>query len=114
MSTVRALRKEEDPVTAGRGGGEPALVAVTAAPAVAAPIVHNAGLLWLRSNGISMVLWVISIGMLLGIWYIGTKYKLEFYIRFTNVPTPGEVLQCPRSMSRGNSCSISASACAAS
>lgn len=92
MSTVRALRKE-DPVIADRGGEEPALVAVTAAPAVVVPIVPNSALLWLRGNGVSMVLWVISIGMLLGIWYIGTKYKLEFYIRFTNVPTPGEVLQ---------------------
>lgn len=92
MSTVRALRKE-DPVIAVRGGEEPALVAVTAAPAVVVPIVPNSALLWLRGNGASMVLWVISIGMLLGIWYIGTKYKLEFYIRFTNVPTPGEVLQ---------------------
>lgn len=93
MSTVRALRKEADPVTAGPGGGEPALAAVTAAPVAAVPVVHNAALLWLRRNGVSMVLWVISIGILLGIWYIGTKYKLEFYIRFTNVPTPGEVLQ---------------------
>jgi NitT/TauT family transport system permease protein len=26
-------------------------------------------------------------------WYLGTKYRLEFYIRFKNVPTPYEVYQ---------------------
>jgi len=25
-------------------------------------------------------------------WYLGTKYKFEFYIRFKNVPTPYEVV----------------------
>lgn len=92
MSTVRALRKE-DPVIADRGGEEPAPVAVITAPPLVAPIALNPALLWLRENGVSMLLWVISIGILLGVWYVGTKYKLEFYIRFTNVPTPGEVLQ---------------------
>jgi len=27
------------------------------------------------------------------VWYLGTKYKFEFYIRFKNVPTPYEVFQ---------------------
>lgn len=34
-----------------------------------------------------------SIAALFGFWYLGTKYQLEFYIRFKNVPTPYEVLQ---------------------
>lgn len=95
MSTVQALRKEDDPVTEGRGADAPALVAAVtkSPPALQAPVARNPALLWLRSNGVSMLLWVVSIAMLLGIWYIGTRYKLEFYIRFTNVPTPAEVLQ---------------------
>jgi NitT/TauT family transport system permease protein len=95
MSTVQALRKEDDPVTGGRGADAPALVAAVtkSPPALQAPVARNPALLWLRSNGVSMLLWVVSIAMLLGIWYIGTRYKLEFYIRFTNVPTPAEVLQ---------------------
>lgn len=34
----------------------------------------------------------VSIGALFLIWYLGTRYKVEFYIRFKNVPTPDEVL----------------------
>ncbi len=35
----------------------------------------------------------ISIAALFLFWYFGTKYRLEFYIRFKNVPTPYEVYQ---------------------
>lgn len=35
----------------------------------------------------------LSIATLLAIWYFGTKYRFEFYIRFKNVPTPVEVLE---------------------
>jgi len=95
MSTVQALRKKADPVAADREADGPApLAAVIKSPQeIQAPAARNPALLWLRSNGVSMLLWVISIAILLGIWYIGTRYKLEFYIRFTNVPTPAEVMQ---------------------
>jgi NitT/TauT family transport system permease protein len=96
MSTVQALRQNGDP---DEEGGEnapqaPVAAAIIRPPlAVQPPAARNPALLWLRSNGVSMVLWAVSIGILLGIWYVGTRYKLEFYIRFTNVPTPAEVLQ---------------------
>lgn len=48
---------------------------------------------WLRANALSMALWIVSIAALIGFWYLGTKYRWDFYLRFTNVPTPGEVLQ---------------------
>jgi NitT/TauT family transport system permease protein len=35
----------------------------------------------------------VSIGVLFLIWYLGTRYRFEFYIRFKNVPTPAEVLK---------------------
>ena len=35
----------------------------------------------------------VSLGGLFLIWYLGTKYRWDFYIRFKNVPTPYEVLQ---------------------
>lgn len=35
----------------------------------------------------------ISIGALFLVWYVGTKYRLDFYIRFKNVPTPFDVFQ---------------------
>lgn len=94
MSTVQALRKNGDPLAEDHEAGSPAPVAAVIRPPLAQqPPAARRPLLWLHSNGLSMLLWVVSICMLLGIWYVGTRYKLEFYIRFTNVPTPAEVLQ---------------------
>ena len=36
---------------------------------------------------------LVSVGTLFLIWYLGTKYRFEFYIRFKNVPTPDQVFQ---------------------
>jgi NitT/TauT family transport system permease protein len=47
----------------------------------------------LERHGIAGLLAIASLGALFAIWYLGTKYQLEFYIRFKNVPTPAEVLQ---------------------
>jgi NitT/TauT family transport system permease protein len=46
-----------------------------------------------RDRIITAALACISIGALFLFWYVGTKYRLEFYIRFKNVPTPYEVYQ---------------------
>lgn len=46
-----------------------------------------------REQVIKAILGCVSIFAVFAFWYIGTKYKLEFYIRFKNVPTPYEVFQ---------------------
>lgn len=46
-----------------------------------------------RERLITALLGGISIATLFLFWYFGTKYRLEFYIRFKNVPTPYEVYQ---------------------
>jgi NitT/TauT family transport system permease protein len=46
-----------------------------------------------RARAISLALWTISIGALLAFWYLGTKYRWDIYLRFTNIPTPVEVLK---------------------
>lgn len=46
-----------------------------------------------RDRLITALLGGISIAALFLFWYFGTKYRLEFYIRFKNVPTPYEVYQ---------------------
>src|ERR1700722_14669723 len=46
-----------------------------------------------RDQVVSALLACVSIGALFLFWYLGTKYRIEFYIRFKNVPTPYEVLQ---------------------
>lgn len=47
----------------------------------------------LNRQGITAILAIVSIGALFLVWYLGTKYQLNFYIRFKNVPTPDDVLQ---------------------
>jgi NitT/TauT family transport system permease protein len=44
-----------------------------------------------RERLITLALACISISSLFLVWYLGTKYRFEFYIRFKNVPTPAEV-----------------------
>jgi NitT/TauT family transport system permease protein len=46
-----------------------------------------------REQLVAMLLGALSISLLFLFWYVGTRYKLEFYIRFKNVPTPYEVFQ---------------------
>ncbi len=95
MSSVQALRKEGDPAAVKCADGGPVPVAAVIRPPLAQrpPVARKPAMMWLRSHGASMLLWLVSIGILLGIWYVGTRYRLEFYIRFTNVPTPADVLQ---------------------
>jgi len=47
---------------------------------------------WVANNFLSVLLWCVSLGALFALWYFGTKYRVDFFIRFTNIPTPGEVL----------------------
>src|SRR5581483_3239974 len=44
-----------------------------------------------RERIIALALACVSLGTLFLVWYLGTKYRFEFYIRFKNVPTPAEV-----------------------
>jgi NitT/TauT family transport system permease protein len=46
---------------------------------------------WLRRHALDGLLGVLSILGLLAIWYLGTKYRVDAFIRFTNIPTPMEV-----------------------
>jgi NitT/TauT family transport system permease protein len=63
----------------------------TAAPAV--PAARGAlRVRAVRAHAGTAALWVLSLSLLLAFWYVATRYKLDFYIRFTNIPTPAEVL----------------------
>jgi NitT/TauT family transport system permease protein len=47
---------------------------------------------WLRDNGWGILM---GAGSLLGVvlfWHVATTYRWDFYIRFTNIPTPLDVL----------------------
>lgn len=47
----------------------------------------------LQGLAIRLALAAVSIGVPLLLWYLGTRYRVEFYIRFQSVPTPLEVIQ---------------------
>lgn len=46
-----------------------------------------------RAFGVRIAFALISIGVPLAVWYLGTRYRVQFYIRFENVPTPFEVFR---------------------
>jgi NitT/TauT family transport system permease protein len=66
------------------GGGSPP-------PAQAASRIGQRLRVW-SPTLVSALLWVVSVSSLLAFWYLGTKYRWDLYMRFTNIPTPAEVL----------------------
>ncbi len=76
-----------------------------------APQVVTPGLLWslaeglvdlVRRNALKVVLSGISVGGLFAVWYLGTRYQVDFYIRFRNIPTPWSVFEEARNVLGGN------------
>lgn len=47
----------------------------------------------LKQHGVASALAGASVLGLFLIWYLGTKFQVDFYIRFKNVPTPHEVMR---------------------
>jgi NitT/TauT family transport system permease protein len=70
-----------------------------AAPAAPRPAVAAAAAVprWrseqMRSRMLSAMLWIVSLAALYAVWHFGTLHRWDFYIRFTNIPTPDEVFQ---------------------
>ncbi|MBX3622675.1 MAG: ABC transporter permease [Rhizobacter sp.] len=48
---------------------------------------------WLQRQGLAPVLAACSLGGMLLFWHLVTTYRVDLYIRFTNIPTPAEVWQ---------------------
>ncbi len=80
-------------------------------PQGSTPQVATPGMLWslvesaadfVRRNTLKAVLSAISVGGLFGVWYLGTKYQVDFYIRFRNIPTPWSVFEEARTVLSGN------------
>jgi NitT/TauT family transport system permease protein len=62
------------------------------APVAAQPVIRAARLLgWIRSHLGDWLLAIVSIGTVLLLWELATRFRVDFYIRFNNIPTPGEV-----------------------
>jgi len=66
---------------------EPAPLLTPPAPL---PAQHLAA--WVRGVLPNVLMAALSLGLFVALWYFATKYRWDFYIRFTNIPSPGEVL----------------------
>jgi NitT/TauT family transport system permease protein len=47
---------------------------------------------WSQSSLCQWLLGIASISAVLLFWYLATRYKWDFYVRFNNIPAPGDVL----------------------
>jgi NitT/TauT family transport system permease protein len=98
VESVMTSTPEKPATTATEQQAEPAPVAaeaIASEPAVRGVTLQDVTR-WLskritRDRIVTVVLGCISIGALFMVWYLGTKYRFEFYIRFKNVPTPAQV-----------------------
>jgi NitT/TauT family transport system permease protein len=48
---------------------------------------------WVQRQGLAAVLAVCSLGGMVLFWHLVTTYRVDFYIRFANIPTPADVWQ---------------------
>ncbi|SFU74671.1 ABC transporter permease [Pseudoduganella namucuonensis] len=87
MTELHALRSPPAAPAATRAAAL-ASVVTGAAPA-AAP--NRKRRHWLDSAPATCALGAVSIGGMLLAWYLATRYRLDFYVRFSNIPTPGDV-----------------------
>ncbi len=55
---------------------------------------------WLDTALARIVLGAISISGVLLAWYLATRYQLDFYVRFGNIPTPMDVLDKVREVNQ--------------
>jgi NitT/TauT family transport system permease protein len=94
MASAPEPASNETPDMAAPAATEPAVPAPQRVPIVSLRDVAQGLLKHItRERMITAALACVSIGALFLIWYLGTRYRFEFYIRFKNVPTPAEVFQ---------------------
>lgn len=79
------------PVGAELEARPPAPVPAGEPAALAAPVRRLRA--WLQGQWAAWVLGAISIGVVLLAWDLATRYKLDLYIRFNNIPTPAQVFE---------------------
>lgn len=72
-----------------------------APPARPAPPVPPRGAWW-RSRLPGLLMGTVSLLAVLAFWHVATTYRWDFYIRFTNIPTPKDVLEAMAQVNTGN------------
>ena len=87
MSSSAILRQEEPPEPPAATAPEPAALAPAAPPSTFATLAGR----WYRLNKgrlRAVALGVVSLVVFLIVWHLLTKYRVVFFVRFTNVPSP--------------------------
>ena len=82
-----ALARTEDTLRS-----PPSPVASSAAASSTAPVAASRLAAWLREHALQYVLAACSMLGVLLFWHLATTYRWDFYIRFTYIPTPLDVL----------------------
>ena len=93
LHAVHPPALQPDPQDSVSASQPPALATVTTgAPAGPAPRAPRRRA-WIDTPAATYLLGAISIGSVLLAWYLATRYKLDLYIRFGNIPSPGDVFE---------------------
>ncbi len=66
--------------------------ALSVTNAVPGPLPAQRIAAWVRSALPGLLMTALSLGVFIALWYFATRYRWDFYVRFTNIPSPGEVL----------------------
>ena len=86
---------------------QPVATPMQAKPVVEPPspanIAGRALAAWTGGNIVPLLLAVASISLFIGIWYLAVKYRLDFYVRFANIPAPLDVFDEMVKLGKSNS-----------
>ena len=91
-----ALRREPQTAAEPESGTEPSYAPTVRSPGDAPPqlALHFKRWLALNRSGLRAVLiGAISLALFLLAWHLLTKYRVVFFVRFTNVPSPSAVYE---------------------
>jgi NitT/TauT family transport system permease protein len=91
-----ALRREQQTAAEPETGAEPSYVRTVQSPANAPPQLALYVRRWLalnRSGLRAVLIGAISLALFLLAWHLLTEYRVVFFVRFTNVPSPSAVYE---------------------
>ena len=71
----------------------PPPTALSATPATAPRRAASGAVRRVREHAVSTLLAACSLASMVLVWHLATTYRVDFYVRFTNIPTPADVLQ---------------------
>lgn len=71
----------------------PPSAVASAAPAAAPGRPAASAVRRVRQHAVSTLLAACSLASMVLVWHLVTTYRVDFYVRFANIPTPAEVLQ---------------------